>query len=95
MKSNPRNTNPSSATEDNRAVDREKTYRAADLILGDGRTPIAASLLDSSDHGLRLFADTPFRIPKHVTVVLSHPPSEHSCELIWQKDNEIGLRFIS
>jgi hypothetical protein len=95
MKSNPRIINPSSATGDNRAVEREKTYRAADVILGDGKTPIAASLLDLSKHGLRLYADTPVRIPKYVTVILSHPASEHACELIWQKDNEIGLKFIS
>ena len=62
---------------------------------GDRKAPIAASLLDSSSRGLRLYADTPIPIPKYVTVILSHPHSKHSCELIWQSDNEIGLKFTS
>lgn len=86
----------SAAARENRVAIRKDTFlKAADLIIGEDKLTIAASVLDSSSRGLRLYVDSPICIPKRFTVILSHPHSKHNCELVWQNEKEIGLEFIS
>ncbi len=81
---------------ENRVAIRKDTYlRAADLIIGEEKLTIAASVLDSSSRGLRLYVNSSIRIPKRFTVILCNPHSTHNCELVWQNEKEIGLKFIS
>ena len=79
-----------------RVAIRKDTYlRAADLIIGEDKVTVAASVLDSSSRGLRLYVNSSIRIPRRFTVVLFSPHSTHDCELVWQNEKEIGIQFIS
>ncbi len=87
---------PSARPIENRVAIRKDAYlKGADLIIGEDKLTIAASVLDSSSRGLRLYVDSPVRVPKRFTVILSHSHSTHNCELVWQNEKEIGLKFIS
>lgn len=86
----------SAAARENRVAIRKDAYlKGADLIIGEDKLTIAASVLDSSSRGLRLYVDSPICIPERFTVVLSHSQSEHKCKLVWQNEKEIGLEIIS
>ena len=81
---------------ENRVAIRKDTYlRAADLIIGEEKVTVAASVMDSSDRGLRLYVNSSTDIPSRFTVILYSPHSTHNCELVWQNEKEIGLKFIS
>ena len=81
---------------ENRVAVRKDTYlKAAELIVGEDKVKIPASVLDASDRGLRLYVNSSDPIPQRFKVILFSPPSTHNCELVWQNKQEIGLKFIS
>lgn len=80
---------------ENRVAIRKDAYlKGADLIIGEDKLTIAASVLDSSSRGLRLYVESPICIPEQFTVVLSHSQSKQNCKLVWQNEKEIGIEFI-
>jgi hypothetical protein len=79
---------------DKRSIERVPALRSADVILGDGRAPVACLVKDISNSGLRLLINTPHPLPRRFIVVLHHPRIEKYCELVWQSANEIGLRVV-
>lgn len=80
---------------ENRVAVRKETYlKIADLIIGEDKLKVSASVLDASSRGLRLYVDSSIDVPKEFTVILFSPPSTHNCSLVWRKENEIGLEFI-
>ncbi len=79
---------------DKREAMRIETLRAADVFLGEGRSPVACLVRDVSETGLRLLIETPHKLPEQLRLVLNHPRQERTCRVMWQLEGEVGLMFI-
>ena len=73
---------------------RASEFRAADVILDAKRAPIACTVIDISESGVRLHIETPHRIPDTFGLAFNHPRQTRNCRLVWREGNELGARFV-
>jgi hypothetical protein len=76
-----------------RKAERNQAFLAADLVLSERYAPVACLVIDASRDGFRLHAETPHRLPPHVTLIVSHPRRVYPCEVIWRDGDEVGLKI--
>ena len=77
-----------------RIDDRQPIARAADLVLNEQQSPVSCLVKDISKTGLKLTYDSPHKLPKQIKVILHHPREVFQCLVVWQRENEIGLRIL-
>jgi len=76
-----------------RRSDRQRSVRAASIILGDGTPDIPCVVLDRSAGGVRLHVHDPALVPDNFRLLILEDNSEHACAVIWRTGNEIGVQF--
>ena len=77
-----------------RSDERQPVQRAADLVLDQRQTPVACLIKDVSKTGLKLIYDSPHGLPERVKIILHHPNEVLECEVMWQREKEVGLRIV-
>jgi PilZ domain len=66
----------------------------AKIVASDGSWNRDCRVMDISDTGAKLAAEQARDLPKEFTLALSeHGNAMRQCEVVWSKDDEIGVRF--
>lgn len=80
-------------TEEKRATHRHRTLKGGKIVLNNGHSTFDCTVRNLSDAGAKLIVASIVGIPR--TFVLAMDDGRRfSCESIWQKDGEIGVRFV-
>lgn len=79
--------------EHGRREPRQRTVRAAVIITGDGAKSLPCIVLDTSKSGARLHVHNPSETPDSFELRIEIDQSAHTCEIVWRKGNEIGVKF--
>ena len=78
----------------NRRQDRRRHVRIASLMTGNDRTAIPCVILDLSNGGARLHVHAPGEVPDRFRLLQIASNEERDCEVVWRRDNEMGVKFL-
>ena len=76
-----------------RSEPRRKVARTATILEQAAPTPIPCVVLDVSASGARLDVDASATLPQHFKLLIDVDGSERQCEVVWRKENAVGVRF--
>ena len=79
----------------NRRQERRRHVRIASILTGDDPTVIPCVILDISNGGARLHVHAPDEVPDRFRLLQIASNEERDCEVVWRRDNEMGVRFLS
>lgn len=73
---------------------RRRIVRDAEIILASPAPPLPCVVLDSSIGGFRLHVHLPAEVPDFFQLRVSDETGTYSCEVIWRRTNEIGVKTV-
>jgi hypothetical protein len=80
---------------DNRRAPRRRTLKSA-IIAYNGRfATLACTVRDISTTGARLRVEGTMSAPDTFDLIIQIDGLEASCEVVWRKDQDVGVRFLS
>lgn len=82
---------------DRRQEPRQRVVRAAITVVEGSDGPAGALpcvVLDISKSGARLHVHSPTETPDRFQLVVESENSSHRCEVVWRRDNEVGVKFV-
>jgi len=82
------------AGEDLRIETRQRTLEPGFIITHDGISGVGCTIRDFSDDGARLRVENGYALPLHFRLKTETDPIGHTCEVVWRKPDEVGIRFI-
>lgn len=77
-----------------RTEPRRRVARSATISAHDAPTPVPCVVLDISTGGARLDVHHSAEIPQRFRLVIDLEGTERTCEVVWRRENSVGLRFI-
>jgi hypothetical protein len=79
---------------DVRVAPRRRTLKGGVIAFNSHFTTYNCTVREISQTGARLRVDDVKGIPNHFDLIIELDAVEHSCESVWRRDGEIGVRFI-
>lgn len=76
-----------------RGATRSRVARTATILEQATPTPVPCVVLDISESGARLDVDASATVPQHFKLLIDVDGSERRCEVVWRKENAVGVRF--
>jgi len=78
---------------DRRRGDRRRVLKSAMIVFNGGHCTIGCQILDLSDTGAQVLAADIFLCPAEF-VLKPRVGSPRDCEVVWRKNNKVGVRYI-
>jgi two-component system cell cycle response regulator len=82
------------AGEDLRIESRKRTLQPGFIITHGDTNGIGCTIRDFSDDGARLRVENGYSLPLHFKLKTETDTVGLSCEVVWRKPEEVGIRFI-
>jgi len=77
-----------------RVETRQRTLEPGFIVTRGDIRGIGCTIRDISDDGARLRLENGYALPLHFTLKTETDPVGFSCEIVWRKFDEVGIRFI-
>ena len=74
---------------------RSRTLKSARILLNHHQSVIDCVVRNLSPTGACLKVETTFGIPDRFDVLFDFDKSIRSCHLVWHKDKQIGVEFVT
>ncbi len=78
-----------------RSEPRRRLARSATISAHDGPSPVPCVVLDISASGARLDVHHAAAIPQRFRLLIDLEGTERTCEVVWRRENSVGVKFIS
>lgn len=78
-----------------RSEPRRRVARSATISAHDAPSPVPCVVLDISNGGARLDVHHSASIPQRFRLVIDLEGTERTCEVVWRRENSIGVKFIT
>jgi hypothetical protein len=91
----PTNLRASPSPGDARQAPRRRILKTAIIAFNDRCSTIPCAVRDLSESGARLRVDGTTNVPATFELVIELDGLEASCQMVWRKANDIGVRFLS
>jgi hypothetical protein len=79
---------------DARAAPRRKVFKAGTAASNNRHLTVSCTVRDLSATGARLRVENLASIPDTFELIIAVDGLEASCEVVWRKTNEVGVKFI-
>ena len=76
-----------------RGETRRKVARTATITDEAAPSPVPCVILDVSSSGARLDVHAAATVPQRFKLLIDVDGSERLCEVVWRRENSIGVRF--
>lgn len=80
---------------DKRAEQRRRVLKAGIIAFNDRFTTLPCAVRDLSANGARLRVKGSVTVPNGFELIVELDGLEADCEVVWRKETEIGVRFLS
>jgi two-component system cell cycle response regulator len=77
-----------------RVETRQRTLSPGFIVTHGDSTGVGCTIRDFSDDGARLRVENGYSLPLHFRLKTETDPAGQSCQIIWRKFEEVGIRFI-
>ncbi len=77
-----------------RVAPRRRTLKAGVIAFNSHFTTYKCTVRETSQTGARLRVDDVLAIPSHFDLIIELDAVEYSCEAVWRRNGEIGVRFL-
>ena len=77
-----------------RVETRQRTLEPGFIVTRGDIRGIGCTIRDISEDGARLRVENGHALPLHFTLKTETDPVGYSCEIVWRKSDEVGIRFI-
>ncbi len=74
---------------------RFRTFKAGVVVINNNNSTISCTIRNQSFSGARLRIEGAFQPPAIFTLRAPGDNWQTECEVVWRKDGEIGVRFLS
>jgi len=84
-----------SAEKQARVVSRHRVLKSGIIAFNDRYSALPCTVRDLSTTGAHLRADSSINTPNTFELLIELDGFEANCEVVWRKDKDIGVRFLS
>ncbi len=74
---------------------RFRTFKAGVVVINNKNSTISCTIRNQSVSGARLRVEGVFQPPAIFTLRVPGDNWQTECEVVWRKDGEVGVRFLS
>ena len=78
-----------------RSESRRQVFRAAIIVYGPEHTQVPCSILNVSSSGARITTKWASKLPDRFRLVNGRYKMDLECEVRWQLEDDLGVRFLS
>jgi len=82
------------AADELRIETRQRTLEPGFIVAQGDIRGIGCTIRDISGDGARLRLENAYALPLHFTLITETDPVGYSCEIVWRKTDEVGIRFF-
>lgn len=80
-------------SEDHRSAQRHRTLKGGKIVFNDGFSTFDCTIRNLSATGAKLSIASLIGIPRQFVLALDDG-RRFDCEIAWQRDDEIGIKFL-
>lgn len=80
--------------QEHRAAARTRTLRGGKIVFNNRMSLVDCHIVDISETGCRVSVANAAIVPQYFTLHVLAGNTEHECEVVWRKPDELGLHFL-